>query len=333
MFPAAERLSYETGVMYRTPQFDVAQRVEQHRLREFIVVRESQGVKVWQWQLHAFSPTGDPWLRADGRVELGGGYIINKPTLLDYDGAPIAGRKVHWQLKGSVLELRVDDRGLALPYMVDPDTTAPVLSFTNWSESSPYAYYDNLTNTTQLWYNPNQAGAAVAQAYSNDPETGTAFVTFPSPAGGFSAGGNQNAGASVAGLVGTYYDQVCTNTYPGGNGSCGNFDGTNGPNFGGASITRTDADINFNWAAGTPFAALGTDSFSISWVGQFKAPTTDTYFFQTNADDGTRVTVNGTTTMASCAKPECATQRIVHRYRADGRNVLPDQRRVLRRWQ
>ena len=74
------------------------------------------------------------------------------------------------------------------------------------------------------------------------------------------------------GLTGRYYD---------------NMDFTN------LKITRTDDTINFNWGTGSPGAAVGGDTFSVRWTGFVTVPTTGTYTFYVNSNDGNRLWVNG----------------------------------------
>ncbi len=57
-------------------------------------------------------------------------------------------------------------------------------------------------------------------------------------------------------------------------------------------LTRTDPQINFNWA-GAPDEALGEDNFSVRWTGEVEAAFTETYTFYTNSDDGVRLWVDG----------------------------------------
>ncbi|MDB5357483.1 MAG: hypothetical protein JWN24_3936, partial [Phycisphaerales bacterium] len=61
-----------------------------------------------------------------------------------------------------------------------------------------------------------------------------------------------------------------------------------------ATLTRTDASINFNWGNGSPDPSITVDHFSVIWTGQFKPTTTQTYTFTTTSDDGVRLSVNGT---------------------------------------
>ncbi|HEY7118860.1 MAG TPA: DUF4038 domain-containing protein [Tepidisphaeraceae bacterium] len=64
-------------------------------------------------------------------------------------------------------------------------------------------------------------------------------------------------------------------------------------NLTGASISRTDPSINFNWKTGSPDNRIGSDTFSARWTGQVQARFTQEYTFSTVSDDGVRLWVNG----------------------------------------
>lgn len=62
---------------------------------------------------------------------------------------------------------------------------------------------------------------------------------------------------------------------------------------GGVAGTRVDTSIDFDWTSGsTGVGSQGADNFSIRWSGNFRAPTTGTYQFQTQSDDGVRLWIN-----------------------------------------
>jgi hypothetical protein len=66
-----------------------------------------------------------------------------------------------------------------------------------------------------------------------------------------------------------------------------------GMNFETLVLTRTDNEINFNWATGEPDPAVGADQFSVRWTGEVEAAYTETYRFYARADDGVRLWVDG----------------------------------------
>lgn len=76
----------------------------------------------------------------------------------------------------------------------------------------------------------------------------------------------------LSGLAATYYDN---------------------DDFTGASVSRVDAAVSFNWQTGSPDPAIGADTFSARWVGQVRAKYSEDYTFYVTADDGARLWVNG----------------------------------------
>ena len=59
-------------------------------------------------------------------------------------------------------------------------------------------------------------------------------------------------------------------------------------------LRRLDRGVSFSWGGGTPAPGGPTDNFQVRWTGYFTPTTTGDYKFGTMADDGTRLTVNGT---------------------------------------
>jgi hypothetical protein len=88
---------------------------------------------------------------------------------------------------------------------------------------------------------------------------------------------------SVNGLTGYYYDN----------------NATTGGDFTGATITRVDKTVNFNWGSCatqgvcSPDASMGVGYFTVRWLGFVQSAYTETYTFQTSSDDGVRLWVNG----------------------------------------
>jgi beta-glucosidase len=54
-------------------------------------------------------------------------------------------------------------------------------------------------------------------------------------------------------------------------------------------VTRTDAQINFDWYTNAPVPQLPTDKFSARWTGYFVPPSSGTYQLGARADDAVRV--------------------------------------------
>jgi glucose/arabinose dehydrogenase len=121
-------------------------------------------------------------------------------------------------------------------------------------------YYENggLASAQLYWASVSQASQIIptSQLY---PAAATPPPTTPPPGAG-------------TGLTGTYYDNV---------------------GFTGASITRTDPQVDFNWGSGSPDPAIGPDTFSARWTGQVQPLYSETYTFSTRSDDGARLWVDG----------------------------------------
>ncbi len=90
------------------------------------------------------------------------------------------------------------------------------------------------------------------------------------------------------GLTGSYYDALNV-----GQTSTTTFDvGTRTP-----LLVRTDPQVSFQWAAGSPGPAVPSDYFLARWTGFIKVPTGGSYTFGVVRDDGARVVINDTTTV------------------------------------
>lgn len=107
----------------------------------------------------------------------------------------------------------------------------------------------------------DNTGAAVARLLWQRPGQ-TSFAAIP----------ESQLSLPGSGLDATYYDNL---------------------DFTGATVNRVDTTVNFDWATGSPAAAIGPDSFSARWTGQIQASETGTYTFRTYSDDGVRVRING----------------------------------------
>ena len=63
--------------------------------------------------------------------------------------------------------------------------------------------------------------------------------------------------------------------------------------FTGATVSRLDPTVNFDWGTGAPAPGIGPDRFSARWTGQVQAQVSQTYTFHTTSDDGVRLWVDG----------------------------------------
>ena len=60
-------------------------------------------------------------------------------------------------------------------------------------------------------------------------------------------------------------------------------------------LTRTDPLVNFIWGGASPAAGVPATGWSAKWTGTLTPPTTGTYTFALNSDDGSRLIINGQT--------------------------------------
>ncbi len=61
-----------------------------------------------------------------------------------------------------------------------------------------------------------------------------------------------------------------------------------------AQVTRTEANINYDWGENSPVRRISRDNFSVRWRGRFRFEQGD-YEFRVSADDGVRVKLDGRT--------------------------------------
>ena len=98
-----------------------------NRAEQFLTVDRRQGTRTWSWQLDATH--GDPRLVPDGGVSFTRaraalpGFRILPVAILDRRGRDITPAGLRWSLDGEAgwtLGLRLDDRRLPVPYLIDP---------------------------------------------------------------------------------------------------------------------------------------------------------------------------------------------------------------------
>ncbi|HHY56158.1 MAG TPA: hypothetical protein GYA08_12055 [Chloroflexi bacterium] len=58
-------------------------------------------------------------------------------------------------------------------------------------------------------------------------------------------------------------------------------------------LTRTDADVNFNWGLGAPAPEITVDNFSARWTRTLEVTQPGSYRFTLNSDDGSRLFIDG----------------------------------------
>lgn len=58
------------------------------------------------------------------------------------------------------------------------------------------------------------------------------------------------------------------------------------PDFNDRRILRTDPTVNFNWGTAGPGGGMAGDTYSVRWTGQVAPPTSGSYVFHTDSDEG-----------------------------------------------
>jgi len=89
------------------------------------------------------------------------------------------------------------------------------------------------------------------------------------------------ASAAQYGLAGRYYTDDGSHNFPANSSDPNRF-----------MMARNDSKIAFNWSSGGPASGLQADNFMTKWTGYVTVPTTGSYTFGKNSDDGVRVKVN-----------------------------------------
>ena len=59
------------------------------------------------------------------------------------------------------------------------------------------------------------------------------------------------------------------------------------------TVTRTDAQVNFNWAGGAAAVGMPVDSFSVRWEGEIQPRYSESYKLIARTDDGVRMWLDG----------------------------------------
>ncbi len=100
----------------------------------------------------------------------------------------------------------------------------------------------------------------------------------------YTGSGGGGGGGTGTGLVGQYYNDPSTSSYP-----------LTSPFTSSPVLTRTDTTVDFAWSGSSPAIGVTGDNFSVKWSGKVEAPVTGSYTFTVRGDDGVRLYLNGTT--------------------------------------
>jgi len=174
------------GGATRTTQFGgETVTVGNDRTEQFLTVEQRQGPRTWRWRLDA--GTLEPKLSVGGRVELLDGKAnsslsIAPAAVLDAKGRTITPAGTRWRLERRggewSLALRLDDRKLPLPYVIDPAADYP----------SPLNLRSTASSVAGSWLMGSGTGAANTATSTTPGRNVTGWFQFNPGVGNTSAG-------------------------------------------------------------------------------------------------------------------------------------------------
>ncbi|MCW2956332.1 MAG: laminin sub domain 2, partial [Thermoleophilia bacterium] len=298
--PVMSRQSYETGVRFTTAEYDVVQDRGSALIRENTIVHVRQGVRTWSWRAVG---EGALTMLEDGSIRYGNGGRVEAPVVFDAAGRKIDIPGLHWRLDGRTFSLTLDDVALPLPYVIDPDSTNPVIKIDRITSTSDCVY----VNGTNVWVRTRTcAGDFNVRTVAFDEWQSTNPADSPV---GMHATNGVNFPAAPAAVNGTVNFPNAALALPGhGKGlevTCWNTD-----QFSGVTGTGIDTKLDYDagrygttrgfrgvhtWAAGHPPRTTigGTGDMSCYWKGYIapRGNNTGNYNFKIYSDDQMRLDI------------------------------------------
>ncbi len=184
---------------------------------------------------------------------------VNGQLLVDHLVSPSRG-----EFSGSIDLVAGQKYDIRMEYFEDGGDALAQLSWSSASQAKQIVPQSQLFSSGTA---SAPSGASTAPPVSAPPTAPPASASSNTPrstSGTTASNGN--------GLLAQYFD---------------NYDYTN------LKVTRTDANINFDWGAGSPDSRVGGNGFSARWTGLVEAQYSETYTFYTSIDDGVQLWVNG----------------------------------------
>ena len=175
--------------------------VRGERTELYTRVDASQGTRTWTWRVESTGLT--PQLQANGDILWQGtkALVTHAPRIVKLDGSDITPAGSRWTLSRSTggwqLGLRLDDRALPTPYLIDPDTSAPSQYFDKVMNDLPLR-----STTLNGGINTSVTTITVASA-TGWPSAGDYLIQIDSEVMRVTAGQGTTSWTVVRAVVGT----------------------------------------------------------------------------------------------------------------------------------
>ena len=170
----------------------------------------------------------------------------------------------------------------------------------NWSGTAiPGVDYTSLPTTVVMPAHTNACTLTVTPLYNANRRAAATVTCTVKPGGGYTLGAQTSVSVAIApsgnatgtGLTGYYFNDTSLSS------SIGTYS-TALFNTANLKITRLDPTVDFTWATTaaptiTPGTGINSTYYTARWVGQVQPQYSETYYFDTVADDGVKLWVNG----------------------------------------
>jgi hypothetical protein len=190
----AEWEHFDNGVARTAPFGAETVVVDGEKAEQYLTVTERQGKRTWRWKLQARGLT--PRLGADGAVGFLRGHRLVETSIapvaiFDSQGGAVTPEGLAWTLRREastwLLELRLDDSALPLPYVIDP-----AITFQSASSGT------NGLGATTITLN---APAGVAQGDLLVAQVTARHTAAPTAPAGWQLVANQAAGSGASAVI------------------------------------------------------------------------------------------------------------------------------------